>query len=166
MVLHISRETPARTKRALFPGFFLLFRTEETRRHFARAGHSALLFLSLSRLASSLLLLSLVFERIRADAHSKRTPLTPVSATQGMRGAPDVPAPRAQSTSNAYPRIHMRTCLMQMSFLPASLLKEAPRATAFIKVISFVRRAFQYSQRVAFALLCEYRHVVVAWKVT
>lgn len=30
-----------------------------------------------------------------------------------------------------------------------SLLKEAPRATAFIKVISFVtRRAFQYSQRV------------------
>lgn len=28
--------------------------------------------------------------------------------------------PRAQSTSNAYPRIHMRTCLMQMSFLARS----------------------------------------------
>jgi len=53
-------------------------------------------------------------------AGSDSPSLTFVSATQKMRGAPDVPVPRAQSTSNAYPRIHMRTCLMQMSFLPVS----------------------------------------------
>lgn len=67
---------------------------------------------------------------------------------------------RAQSTSNAYPRIHMRTCLMQMSFLPASFSRKRSSAT-FIKVISFARLArererdrerFQYPQCGACAL--------------
>lgn len=100
------------------PGFLLLGdRSEARRRHFARVEHSAPLLSSFPLFVSPFALL-LVFERIRADARSGRSPL---SATQEMRGAPDVPAPPAQSTSNAYPRIHMRTCFMQMSFLPASV---------------------------------------------
>lgn len=72
--------------------------------------------------------LSLIFKSIRADAHSRHSTLTFASAGAEERGAPDVLPLRAQSTSNAYPRIHMRTCLMQMSFLSASLSRKRSSA--------------------------------------